>query len=117
VKELVQKVKALPHVITCSTEHPAILVYLQALQKAGKISLSIMGVDSCGFINPDEVNKALTLETALVTVMHSNNEVGTMQPIRLLSEVIRTFNTKHGGRVLLHTGIYSICMCQVLQQY
>lgn len=108
MKELVHKSQALPHVITCSTEHPAILVYLQALQKAGKISLSVVGVDSSGFINTNEVARALTLDTALVTVMHSNNEVGTLQPIKLLSETVRAFNSKKGGRVLLHTGIDNI---------
>ena len=73
------------------------LVYLQALVKAERISLSVMGVDSAGFIDPQEVAKALTVDTALVTVMHSNNEVffgeGSISALCLYTLLIFTFTS------------------------
>jgi cysteine sulfinate desulfinase/cysteine desulfurase-like protein len=50
-------------------------------------------VDREGFVSPADLSHALKHNTALVTIMHSNNEVGTLQPIRLIGEVIATYNS------------------------
>lgn len=78
-----------PQVITCVTEHPAVVCYLRQLQIRSQINLIELPVDSQGFINAALVEKYLTPQTALVTIMHSNNEVGTIQPIRDISHRIR----------------------------
>jgi len=84
---------ALPHVITSGIEHPAILEYLTYLSEVEKtIEVTILPVDGEGFISPADVAQALRYNTALVSIMHSNNEVGTIQPIRLIGEVVESYN-------------------------
>lgn len=92
-----------PQVITCSIEHPAVLVYLQTLEKIGRIRLSIIEVDNEGFVHVNDIARELTKTTALVTIMHSNNEVGTIQPIRDIALVIKNFNLKNNVNILLHS--------------
>ena len=95
-----------PHVVTSAIEHPAILVYLQALEEKGQISLTVLDVDEEGYVCPQSVGKALNDSTALVTIMHSNNEVGTVQPIREISRIIADYNKTSRNkkrRILLHS--------------
>ena len=94
------------HVITSAIEHPAILEYLKHLVERNQIELTIIGVNAVGVVDPAEVAAALKDNTALVTIMHSNNEVGTLQPIRTISQKIAQFNAMHrpsGRRVLFHS--------------
>eukprot|EP00602_Paraphysomonas_sp_CaronLab_P003419 CAMPEP_0185022624 /NCGR_PEP_ID=MMETSP1103-20130426/5325_1 /TAXON_ID=36769 /ORGANISM="Paraphysomonas bandaiensis, Strain Caron Lab Isolate" /LENGTH=473 /DNA_ID=CAMNT_0027554773 /DNA_START=1 /DNA_END=1422 /DNA_ORIENTATION=- len=93
----------LPHIITCSIEHPAVLEYLNYLKNEGKISLSVVGVSVDGIVSPDDIRSALQPNTALVTVMHSNNEVGTVQPINAIATLIREFNEANCTAVLFHS--------------
>jgi cysteine desulfurase len=95
----------LPHVVTCSIEHPAILVYLKHLEKQERIELTVLPVDEEGTIYPEEVHNALRKNTALVTIMHSNNEVGTIQPIAEIAKVVKQHNqsSKAQQPVLLHS--------------
>ncbi len=92
-----------PHVITCSIDHPAIVGYLEYLEKRGTISLTIVSVDGEGFVNLKEIRSALRTNTALVTIMHSNNEIGTMQPIRDIANIIAQFNEAENVQVLFHS--------------
>ncbi len=97
-----------PHVVTCAIEHPAVLVYLRMLESQEKITLTTLPVDEEGFVLPGEVQGALTKRTALVSIMHSNNEVGTIQPIQAIANVIKQYNARHmtteksGRHILLH---------------
>jgi len=84
------------HVITTAVEHPATLQPVEFLRRLGT-QVTILGVDRFGMVDPDDVRKAITPRTRLVTVMHSNNEVGTLLPIREIASVCR----EHG--VLVHT--------------
>jgi cysteine desulfurase len=84
----------MPHIVTSNIEHVAILSYLQLLEKKGSIELTTLAVDDEGSIDPKQVFDALQSNTALVTIMHSNNEVGTIQPIREICDVIRRYNNK-----------------------
>src|SRR5262249_52710519 len=68
------------HVITTAVEHPATLEPVEFLRKLGA-SVTILNVDQFGMVNPDDVKGAITSRTKLVTVMHSNNEVGTLMPV------------------------------------
>lgn len=84
------------HVITTAVEHPATLQPVEFLRRLG-ISVTVLGVDRFGMVDPDDVRKAITPRTRLVTVMHSNNEVGTLLPIREIAAICR----ERG--VLVHT--------------
>jgi cysteine desulfurase len=93
-----------PHVITCEIEHPAILNYLKHLCHMGSLRMTVLSVTTEGFVLASELREALTVDTALVSIMHSNNEVGTIQPIRALSDVVRSFNRANkAARVLFHS--------------
>jgi len=86
-----------PHVITQVTEHPAVLAACQQLQRWHDVDVTYLPVDHLGRLDPADVRAALTPDTVLVTVMHANNETGTLQPIADIAQIT-------GPRgVLLHT--------------
>jgi cysteine desulfurase NifS/selenium donor protein len=76
------------HIITSAIEHPAILEPLAALAQEG-YRVTKLRVDGRGRVDPDSLTAALTPETILVTIMHANNEVGTIQPIEDLAKIAR----------------------------
>ncbi len=76
------------HVITSTIEHPAVLSACTQLEREGA-SVTRVRVGSSGVVDPDEVRRALRPETALITVMHANNELGTIQPIQEISAIAR----------------------------
>lgn len=84
------------HIITSAVEHHAVLNTVKALGKEG-FTITILPVDKYGMVNPDDVANAITDKTILVTIMHANNEVGTIQPIQEISKITR----EHG--VIFHT--------------
>ncbi len=69
------------HVITCVTEHKAVLDSCRALERAGKATVTYLPVDRYGMVNPGDVRKAITDKTVLITIMYANNEIGTIHPI------------------------------------
>jgi len=75
-------------IITCATEHPAVLAPCRYLQSQG-FSLTILPVDGTGRVDPDEVRRALTPDTILISIMHANNETGVLQPIREIGALAR----------------------------
>ncbi len=68
------------HVITTAIEHHAVLSAFQSLEKQG-IDVTFVPVGRDGVVDPDEVRRALRPETVLISVMHANNELGTIQPV------------------------------------
>ncbi len=84
------------HIITTQVEHPAVINPCRFLEKLGAV-VTYVGVDQYGRVNPEEIEKAVTAKTILITVMHANNEVGTIQPIEEISKITK----KHG--ILFHT--------------
>jgi cysteine desulfurase len=68
------------HIITTSVEHPAILEPLRFLSRLG-IRVTFLPVDGTGRVDPDALRAALSPRTMLISIMHANNEVGTIQPI------------------------------------
>ena len=85
------------HLVTCATEHHAVLHPLEHLQKREGFRLTVLGVDSRGLLDPVDVRGALTPETTLVSVMTANNETGVRQPVAEIAALCR----EHG--VLFHT--------------
>jgi len=92
-----------PKIISCAIEHPAILAYLKQLFLDGVIELTILPVNNEGFIDLKVLAEELSENTALVTIMHSNNEVGTIQPFRRISKIIQSYNSQKNVHILLHS--------------
>ncbi len=84
------------HIVTTQVEHPAVLSPCRFLEQLG-VDITYLPVDRYGLVDPDDVRRAITPKTILVTVMHANNEVGTIQPIKEISRVVREKD------VLFHT--------------
>lgn len=76
------------HVVTTSIEHPAVLNVVKWLEKNG-FTATYVPVGSDGVVDPDEVRKALRPDTLVVSVMHANNEVGTIQPIEEIASIAK----------------------------
>ena len=84
------------HIITTAIEHPAVIQTCKRLEKEG-FEMTYLPVDDEGFVTADQVEKAITDKTVLISVMTANNEVGTIEPIREIGAVAK----KH--KVLFHT--------------
>ncbi len=91
------------HIITSKIEHKAIINTCKWLEKQG-FKITYLNVDKTGLINPQDLEKAITNKTILVSIMHANNEVGTIQPIAEIGKICR----KH--KVYFHTdAVQSFC--------
>ena len=77
------------HLITSGIEHEAVLNTFKALAKRGWRT-TVLPLDARGIVSPDALRDALTDETALVSIMHANNEIGTIQPIAELAAIAKT---------------------------
>ena len=84
------------HIITTSVEHPAVLEVCKFLEKRG-FRITYLPVDKYGLVDPDDVKKAANDKTVLVSVMHANNEVGTIEPLEEIGRIAREVG------VCLHT--------------
>ncbi len=76
------------HLVASAIEHEAVLRTLKALDRRGRPT-TLVGVDGRGFVTVERLAEALTDETALVSIMHANNEIGTIQPIAELAALAR----------------------------
>jgi cysteine desulfurase len=74
------------HVVTSAIEHPAVLSACAQLEREGA-SVTYLPVGSSGVVDPEDVRRALRPETVLVTIMHANNELGTLQPVEAIGEI------------------------------
>jgi len=84
------------HIITSSIEHPAVTEVCKYLEKQG-FRITWLRVDEFGMVSPDDLEKAITGDTILVSIIHANNEVGTIQPVAQLAEIA------HNHGALFHT--------------
>ncbi|MGC8498282.1 MAG: cysteine desulfurase family protein [Acidimicrobiales bacterium] len=84
------------HVITQATEHPAVLEACDALRQELGVAVTVLGVDRDGVVDPAEVTDAIRDETVLVSIMHANNETGTIQPVEEIAQLA------HQQGVLVH---------------
>jgi cysteine desulfurase len=76
------------HIVTTLIEHPAIIEPCRFLERLGA-TVTYVGVDATGMVDPDDIRRALRPDTILVTVMHANNEVGTIQPLAEIAAITR----------------------------
>ena len=84
------------HIITTRVEHPAIIEPCRFLERLGA-RITYLAVDRYGRIDPDDLSRAITPRTILISIMHANNEVGTIEPIEECARIAR----EHG--VVFHT--------------
>ncbi len=87
---------AASHIITSVIEHPAVLEPIKNLEKSGEISATYLPVYKDGIVRVEDVKKALQPETALVSIMYANNEIGTIQPIAEIRKVLP-------AKIIFHT--------------
>lgn len=85
------------HIITQQTEHPAVLNACRALERLHGFRVTYLPVDNDGRVNPRDVASAIDEQTTLVTIMHANNETGTIQPISEIAAIAHQYGT------LMHT--------------
>lgn len=90
-KGLLEGVK-LPHIVTSSVEHKAVLEVCGHLERLGWVQVTYLPVDKYGLIRIDDLKKAIRPETALVSVMYVNNEVGSVEPIVEIGKVLKKIN-------------------------
>ena len=81
------------HIITSKIEHPAVLYSCQFLEKQGA-EVTYLPVDKYGIVNVVKLQQAIKNETVLVSIMHANNEIGTIQPIKEIGQIIKTEKEK-----------------------
>src|SRR3972149_8051802 len=91
------------HIITSRVEHPAVMKALRFLEEMFDFKVTYLHVDKYCQINPEDVEAEITYETILITIMHSNNEVGTVEPIEDIGEIAM----REG--VLFHTDASQSC--------
>ncbi len=91
------------HIITSEVEHPAVLETLGYLQERFKFKITPLPVDKYGMVNPSDVENAITPKTSLITIMHANNEVGTINPIEEIGKIAKEKN------VVFHTDAAQSC--------
>src|SRR5436853_5518234 len=77
------------HVITAAIEHKAVLDTCKALERKGLATVTYLPVDKSGRVDPDDVRRAITDKTVLVSIMFANNEIGTINPIAEIGRVAR----------------------------
>ena len=88
-----------PHIITSVFEHKAILEPIRILEKKGLIESTLISVNHDGLIEIEQIKKAIKKNTILVSIMYANSEIGTIQPIKQIGELIKKINPK----ILFHT--------------
>jgi cysteine desulfurase len=84
------------HIVTTQVEHPAVINPCRFLERLGA-TVTYLRVDGFGRVNPDDVRRALRPSTILVSIMHANNEVGTIQPLEEIAQIT------HEAGILLHS--------------
>ena len=90
------------HIITSKIEHPAVLHTCQMLEKEG-FEVTYLNVNKEGFINIEELRKSIRNDTILISIMFANNEIGTIQPIEMISKIARMYN------IVFHTDAVQAC--------
>lgn len=91
------------HVITSRIEHPAVINTCRYLEERLGFRITYLPVDSNGLVNPEDVRNAITSDTILITIMHANNEVGTIEPIEEIGKIAQE------REILFHTDAAQSC--------
>jgi len=97
--------KTKPHIITLKIEHHAVSKPCEEMEKMGMAELSYVSVESDGIVDPQKIKDSIKSNTRLISIMYVNNEVGTIQPIKEISEIIKGENNKRDkdSKIYFHT--------------
>ena len=90
------------HIITTTIEHHAVLHTCHQLEQFG-FEVTYLPVDEYGLVDPDDVGRAITDQTILVSVMLANNEIGTVEPLSDISRVVKDEAVRRGQNITMHT--------------
>ncbi len=90
------------HIITSKIEHPAVLHTCQKLEKEG-FEVTYLTVNKEGFINVEELRRAIRNDTILISIMFANNEIGTIEPIEMVAKIAKMHN------IVFHTDAVQAC--------
>ena len=108
------------HIVTCATEHKAVLDVCNHLEKQHGATVTLLPVDKNGLINLEQLGDAITDATILVSIMHSNNETGVIQPVKQISEIVHAKGsifmsdcTQSVGKIPLNVDELGIDLCCV----
>jgi cysteine desulfurase len=85
------------HIITSSIEHHAVIESCKFLERRG-FKLTYLPLDRSGLVDPADVKNAITNKTVLISIMHANNEIGTIQPIAEISKIAREDARAHSNK-------------------
>lgn len=77
------------HIITCKTEHKAVLDTCEYLEKYEEVTVTYLDVDANGLVDLDQLREAIRPETILISIMHSNNETGVIQPLKEIRQIVQ----------------------------
>jgi len=92
-----------PHIIISAVEHEAVIEPVRRLVKDGLAESTYLKVDKNGLVSPEDLKKSIKANTVLVSVMLANNEIGSIQPLTKLAQVIAEANSSRKRRILFHT--------------
>lgn len=104
------------HIITTQIEHDAILEPCRELEYSGQAEVTYLPVDKNGFINTKDLEQSIKHNTILVSVMYANNEIGAIQPIAEVGEILKEINSQRKQKIMFHTDAtqaLAYCNCQV----
>ena len=90
------------HIITSSIEHHAVLHTCHQLEQFG-FDVTYLPVDQHGILDPDDVGRAITDSTTVVSVMYANNEIGTIEPVSDIARVVKNEASRSGRTIVMHT--------------
>ena len=91
------------HIITSSIEHHAVLNACEFLEENLDFTVTYLPVNNQGIINLESLKSQLTPKTTIVSIMLANNEIGTIQPIKEISKIIKDYAKNNNTRILIHT--------------
>ena len=90
------------HIVTTKVEHHAVLHTCEYLESVG-FKVTYLPVDRYGLVDPDDVVRALNEKTILVSIMYANNEIGTIEPISDIAELLKGQSSRLGRKIVFHT--------------
>ncbi len=91
------------HIITSRVEHPAVLSTCRYLEARLGFRVTYLAVDRYGLVDPEDIRRAITKDTILITIMHASNEVGTIEPIEEIGKIAQE------SEILFHTDAAQSC--------
>ncbi|MFH0929950.1 MAG: cysteine desulfurase family protein [Candidatus Moraniibacteriota bacterium] len=95
--------KIKPHIVTTAFEHSCVLASCKKLKEQGMAEVAYLPIGKKGVVNMNDVKKSIQKNTALVSIMYANNEIGTIQPIKEIGKLIAKENRNRETKILFHT--------------